>query len=133
MRPEARQRGFTLIEVMLALVIVATAVPALLLTLDQQIDGTVHIRDRSLAQIIAANRLAELRLAQRADSVEGLRGELRGSEEMLDRTWYWRMVTTATEVPGFSRVELQVRTTENENRPSLHTLVAYIASAAQEN
>lgn len=133
MRPEARQRGFTLIEVMLALVIVATAVPALLLTLDQQIDGTAHIRDRSLAQIIAANRLAELRLAQRADSVEGLRGELRGSEEMLDRTWYWRMVTTATEVPGFSRVELQVRTTENENRPSLHTLVAYIASAAQEN
>ena len=83
MRPEARQRGFTLIEVMLALVIVATAVPALLLTLDQQIDGTAHIRDRSLAQIIAANRLAELRLAQRADSVEGLRGELRGSEDVL--------------------------------------------------
>ena len=53
--------GFTLVEVMVALAIVALAVPALLFTLDQQIDGSSYLRDRSLAQIVAVNRLAELR------------------------------------------------------------------------
>lgn len=131
--PERRQHGFTLVEVMVALMVVALTVPALLFTLDQQVDGTAHIRDRSLAQIVAANRLAELRLAMQAGSVQGLSGELGGSEEMLGRTWYWRVRTSTTEMPDFSRIELQVRLVEDDKRPSLHTLVAYAATAAQES
>lgn len=118
---------------MVALVVVAVTVPALLFALDQQVDGTAHMRDRSLAQIVAANRLAELRLAMRAGSAQGLSGELSGSEEMLGRTWYWRVRTSTTEVPDFSRIELQVRLVEDDKRPSLHTLVAYAATAAEES
>ena len=54
--------GFTLVEVMVALAVVAVALPALLLTLSQQIDGLRYLEDRSHAQWVAANRLAELRL-----------------------------------------------------------------------
>ena len=69
----------------------------------------------------------------RAGSAQGLSGELSGSEEMLGRTWYWRVRTSTTEVPDFSRIELQVRLVEDDKRPSLHTLVAYAATAAEES
>lgn len=42
--------GFTLIEVMVALTVVAVTLPALLFLLSQQIDGTAYLRDRSVAQ-----------------------------------------------------------------------------------
>ncbi|WOJ98414.1 type II secretion system minor pseudopilin GspI [Congregibacter brevis] len=122
-----RSSGFTLIEVMVALAVVALAVPALLLTMDQQIDGTAYLRDRSLAQIVASNRLAELRLALRGGQ-QSLRGSSSGSEEMAGREWYWRVQSQGTEVPNFSRVEVQVRVIEGDESPSLYTLVAFIAA-----
>ena len=122
----ALSKGFTLVEVMIALAIVALSVPALLLTLNQQIDGTAYLRDRSLAQMVAANRLTELRLALRQGG-QRLNGNLTGSETLADRDWYWTVSTQNTEVPGFSRVEVQVRGREAEDAPSLHTLVAFVS------
>jgi len=112
---------------MVALAIVALAVPALLFTMDQQIDGTAYLRDRSLAQVVASNRLAELRLALR-DGRRALRGVNTGSEIMAGREWYWRVQSQGTEVPNFSRVEVQVRTEEKADSPSLYTLVAFLAA-----
>ena len=61
-----RARGFTLIEVMVALAVVAIALPALLISLYQQVDSTAYLRDKSIAHMVAANKLVELRvLAQR--------------------------------------------------------------------
>ncbi len=125
-----RGQGFTLIEVMVALAIVALTVPALLLVLDQQIDGTAHLRDRALAQIVATNRLSELRLSLRRGQ-GALQGTLSGSEEMADREWFWRAQSTATRMDGFSRLEIQVRVDEGEDVTPLYTLVAYLAINAQ--
>lgn len=123
----AGPRGFTLVEVMVALVVVALAVPALLFTLDQQIDGTAYLRDRTLAQIVASNRLTELRLALRRGR-GSLRGSLAGSEAMAGRDWFWRAQSTPTAVPDFSRLEIQVRDRETDNAPPLYTLVAFVKS-----
>ena len=125
-----RAAGFTLVEVMVALAIVALAIPALLFTLDQQVDGTAYLRDRSLARIVASNRLSELRLALRGQP-QALRGRLAGSEEMAGREWFWTVRSQSTEVAGFSRVELQVRASENEDAGALFTLVAFLAAGAQ--
>ncbi len=114
----------------MALAVVALAVPALLFTMDQQIDGTAYIRDRSLAQVVASNRLAELRLALRGGQ-QTLRGSSTGSEVMAGRDWYWRVQSQGTEVPDFSRVEIQVRPIAGEDAPSLYTLVAFIAARSE--
>ncbi len=118
----AGQRGFTLIEVMVALAVVALAVPALLFTLDQQIDGTAYLRDRALARLVASNRLADLRLGQRAGRPLP-RGSVNGEEEMAERRWYWSAASESTEVPDLYRVSVEVRSRADAQSP-LYTLVA---------
>ena len=81
-----QQAGFTLIEVMVALTVVAVTLPALLFLLSQQIDGTAYLRDRSVAQWVAADRVAEVRLVtaklKRAES-----GVIAGESVRAGRTW----------------------------------------------
>lgn len=118
--------GFTLVEVMVALAVVAVALPALLVTLSQQLDGLRYLEDRTHAQWVAANRLAELRL------VVGAKGSLQtarvsGTEEMAGRSWYWWSEGVETEVPGFFRYEIVVSDQEDGEASPVHTLDGYLA------
>ena len=118
--------GFTLVEVMVALAVVAVALPALLLTLSQQLDGLRYLEDRTHAQWVAANRLAELRL------VVGAKGSLHtgrvsGTVEMAGRSWYWWSEGVETEVPGFFRYEIVVSDQEDGEASPIHTLDGYLA------
>ncbi len=123
-RKNRRLRGFTLVEVMVALAVVAVAVPALLLTLFQQIDGTEYLRDRSMASWVAANRLGELKLVVAKGG--GLpEGDLSGEARLAERDWYWWIEQETTEVPGFMRVEVNVAAQEDAETP-LHTLTAFL-------
>jgi general secretion pathway protein I len=117
-------RGFTLVEVMVALAIVAIAVPALLLALFQQLDGTEHLRDRSIASWVATDRLSELRLVV---AKQGARpeGELLGETRLAERDWYWWIDQQATEIPGFIRVDVKV-SIEAERTQPLHVLTAFV-------
>ena len=121
----SRCRAFTLVEVMVALAVVAVAVPALLLTLSQQLDGTRYLQDRIQAQWIAANRLAELRLVAAAKGTLQT-GLITGSEEMAGRIWYWWSEGEATQVPGFFRYEVTVSDSEDGFTTPLHVLDGYV-------
>ena len=122
----SRCRAFTLVEVMVALAVVAVAVPALLLTLSQQLDGTRYLQDRIQAQWIAANRLAELRLVAAAKGTLQT-GLITGSEEMAGRIWYWWSESEGTQVPGFFRYEVTVSDSEDGFTTPLHVLDGYVA------
>lgn len=124
----SRYRAFTLVEVMVALAVVAIAVPALLLTLSQQIDGTRYLQDRIQAQWIAANRLAELRLVAAAKGTLQT-GLITGSEEMAGRIWYWWSESEGTQVPGFFRYEVTVSDSEDGFPTPLHVLDGYLTVA----
>lgn len=130
---QPRNSGFTLVEVMVALAVVAVALPALLFTLYQQIDGTAYLRDRSFAQMVAANKMTELRLISRARS-SLLMGTDSGTLELADREWHWRVATEATEAPEFYRVEVRVGLEEDLDKSQLHVLTAFMAAdLAQDN
>ena len=121
----SRNRAFTLVEVMVALAVVAIAVPALLLTLSQQIYGTRYLQDRIQAQWIAANRLAELRLVAAAKGTLQT-GLITGSKEMAGRIWYWWSESEGTQVPGFFRYEVTVSDSEDGFTTPLHVLDGYV-------
>ncbi len=58
-----RDRGFTLIEVLVALAIVALALTAIAASMSQMIDAANTMRDRTYASWIAQNKITEFRLA----------------------------------------------------------------------
>jgi general secretion pathway protein I len=99
-----RVRGFTLIEVMVALFVIALGVGALLTTLVSAADNVAYLRDRSFAQWIAFNRLAEIRLS----STRPAAGTKSDAVEYAGTNW--RLVQTISEagIGDLLRVDVQV-------------------------
>jgi general secretion pathway protein I len=120
-------RGFTLVEVMVALAVVAIALPALLVALYQHVDATGYMRDKSLAQLVAENKLVELRILSRAGQ-SLLQGEDSGVATMAGRDWHWWLDSQPTEVTNFYRVEIDVAATEAQRDQPLYTLVAFLSA-----
>jgi general secretion pathway protein I len=120
-------KGFTLVEVMVALAVVAVALPALVFALQQQIDGTVYLRDKSLAHMVAINKLTEVRIMAKARE-QLLKGKDSGTSELADRQWDWLLSSTETDVPNFYRVEIKVSAPENTEGSSLYTLVGFLSA-----
>ncbi len=120
--------GFTLIEVVVALAIVALALPALLVALYQQVDGTAYLRDKSLARLVAANRLEEFRIISSARQTR-FSGEDSGQVEMAGQQWRWELRTLATDMENFQRIEIAVKQEEAPGEQALYTLVAFMNSA----
>lgn len=123
---DKKAHGFTLIEVMVALAVVAVALPALLFLLFQQLDGAEYLRQRSIASWIAEDKLGELRLiVERQGSLP--EGIIEGEIEVLDQDWSWWIEQEGTEVPGFIRIEINVASGIDQEATPLHTLVAFLA------
>jgi len=115
---------------MVALAVVAVALPALLFSLHQQIDGTAYLRDKSIAHIVAANKLTEIRLLARAKG-QLLKGKDEGSTEMAGRQWNWRLNSIESELPKFYRVEINIFPAETTAGTPLHSLVGFISADMQ--
>jgi len=126
-RPAGTSAGFTLVEVMVALAIVAIALPALLLALSRQADDTAYLRDKTMAEMVAANKLAELRLVIAA--TRNLQaGRSNGVETLVGRDWHWWVETIATPVEKFFRVEIRVALDPERRDQPLYTLTAFMSS-----
>ena len=122
-----RQRGFTLVEVMVALAVVAIALPALLVTLNQHVDATGYLRDKSMAEMVAANKFEELRILSRAGQ-SLLQGKESGVSSMAGREWYWWLESQPTEANNFYRVAIDVAADEEQGATPLFTLVAFLSA-----
>jgi general secretion pathway protein I len=103
-RPRRRQRAFTLVEVLVALAIVVVGLAALFTTVTQAVRNSAYLRERSMAQWIALNRITETRLSGLVPSDEHLEGEL----EFANQRWRWELETIATPVKGIFRLDARV-------------------------
>lgn len=124
------ERGFTLVEVMVALAVVAIALPALMVTLYGQMDDTAYLRDKTLAQMVASNKLAETRLAA-AVAKQVKTDKTNGVVRMADRDWYWWIESTKTPVDNFFRLEIRVALEETQQATPLYTLSAFMLGSQQ--
>lgn len=112
-----KARGFTLLEAMIALTIVAMALPALITLVMTQLDGSAAIRDKTYAYWVAENQLTRVRLLQQQKAKKALASyqlpeKDSGSVDMAGLRWQWQLKTIAMEtlpVPGFKRIEIAVR------------------------
>ncbi len=106
-----RQNGFTLIEVMVALVIVALSLTAVTASMSQMIDASQAMRDRTYASWIAQNRIAEFRLASETPDVGASNGEV----EYANAEWAWRATISETGVDDLYRIDVSVSIAGNED------------------
>lgn len=120
-----RARGFTLVEVMVALAIVAITLPALLVALYQQVDDAAYLRDKTQAEMVALNKLAEMRLVV-ASTRNVQAGKDSGDIEFAARDWYWWADTLATDTPSILRVEIRVALDEKRREQPLFMLTAFM-------
>jgi general secretion pathway protein I len=97
-RKKAGAPGFTLLEVLVAVAILAIAMVAILKANVQSLDTLTRSRETSTASLLAASKLAEVEAAGAANWSE-LRGDF--AEDYPDYTW--EVETSSTEVEGLVR------------------------------
>lgn len=103
-----RTGGFTLIEVMVALAIVATALPALMMLITNQLQGAGITREKTEAFWIAENQLTRVTMRERLVEQYTIPDSENGTVERDGVRWYWELTSQNTEVQGFKRLDLRV-------------------------
>ncbi len=115
-----RQPGFTLLEVLVALAVLAIAMGAIIGAATQSINTVATLRDQTFASWVALNQVNALLLETKPWPEEGSRT---GNTELASRAWRWEARFHKTEDPDLRRLELTVRA--GEAGSELSKLIAF--------
>jgi len=126
MPPDRLPRGFTLIEVVAAIAIVALGMMAVFRVVNDTVNNSAYLRDRTLATWIADNRLVEMRLARELPSVDETEGEL----EYANQRWHWTATVSQTPVDDLRRVDIRVRRETDAEDSALAEVTGFAGAVA---
>lgn len=115
------QRGFTLIEVLIALAVIAISLGAILSTSGSQANQATYLKHKTIAHWVAMNELTKLQIEKTFPDI----GEMTGSTEMIRNEWYWKRNTLKTEDDNARQVEFQVYSDKNREK-NLTRLIGYV-------
>jgi type II secretion system protein I len=105
----AGQCGFTLIEVMVALVIVAFGMGAVLAALSSAAGNIAALHDKTLAQWIALNQVADTRLNLQVPGTGTTEGDVKA---FGNANWHWRQdIVPVPSIPGLLEIVVRVQRT----------------------
>ncbi len=96
--------GFTLLEVMVALVIISLSLAAVAGSMGQMIDTANTMRDRTYASWIAQNKITEMRVSGIVPEV----GESSGEVDYANTIWAWSADVSETGIESLFKVEVSV-------------------------
>jgi general secretion pathway protein I len=104
-----QHRGFTLLEVMVALLIFALTGMAVMKAATDHLTSVGQIEEITFATWVANNRLTQLSLS----NTWPLKNKQKGMQEMAGRKWYWQQELLKTPDEGLIGVEISVGLDEN--------------------
>lgn len=109
----SNQCGFTLLEILVALAILAIALGAITKMASDQAINTAHLRDKTLAHWVGMNKIAELHLTAKWLA----KGKKQGDEEMGMHEWHWVRTVSNTPDERVRKVEIAVFRDKQDERP----------------
>ncbi|OAN19214.1 type II secretion system protein GspI [Photobacterium jeanii] len=115
-----QQRGMTLLEVLVALAVFATAALSVMKAVSQHINTMGYLEEKTFAALVADNELARLQLTGVPTSTK------RGESEMAGRKWYWTMKSTKTADGYLRAIDMSVAT-DKERKQSVVTVRTYVS------
>jgi general secretion pathway protein I len=118
------QRGFTLLEVMIALAIVALGVIGLFNQIIRISDGTLRMRERTVASWIAMNEITRIRLSGSMPDVS----EFDGDVEFAGAEYRWQARVSETGVEDLRRIDIEVGYVD-EPDVSLGNAIGFVSPA----
>ena len=124
-KPARASRGFTLIEVLAALVIVALGMLGVIEAVTQSARNGTYLREKTLAHWIAMNVITEARLQAEPPAVAERSDEV----EFAGERWRWTMVVTQTEVESLRRMDVSVRPVDAPESSALATVTGFYGTA----
>ena len=118
-----RASGFTLVEVLVAVAVLAIAMAAVISAMARQADNAGYLKQKTLALWVAHNRLTEIQLQEQAPGT----GRSDGDMKMGGFEWKWEAVVRATEDPRLRRIDIVVRRPETKDKSSLAQITGFLA------
>lgn len=112
--PADGDRGFTLLEVLVALAVVALALTAMIKSSGDVTANIAYLQEKTRAHWIAMDRLTELRVAREWPST----GTERDEVDMYGIEWTWIQDVQETSVEDMRRVDVSVFPTEEGDEDS---------------
>ncbi|HIP75945.1 MAG TPA: type II secretion system protein GspI [Psychromonas hadalis] len=117
-----KQGGMTLLEVMLALVILATSGLAVMRSASSALNNQAYLQEKSIALWVASNKLVELKLEKKMPRASWKKEKTK----MANVQWYLRYKTVDTGDDSFKALDIEV--SDKEDGKALAYLRTYLTS-----
>ena len=115
-------KGFTLLEVLVALTIVALALGALISTSGSHASSAGYLKQKTIAHWVAINEITRMQVEKAWPG----KGDTKGSTAMAGAEWYWTLTVNETEDDDSRQVEYRIYL-EEDREYSLTRLVGYLS------
>jgi general secretion pathway protein I len=116
------QHGFTLLEILVALAVLALSMGAVIKATSDYTASQSHLRDRTMATWVARNVLADYQMRMEWPTI----GEKKGTMDMGGREWRWLARTSQTEEKELRRLDVEVRPEDDTDAEPLTTLSGFL-------
>ncbi len=119
-KPRIKQRGMTLLEVLVALAVFSGAALAVIRAVTQHINHIGYLEQKTLASMVLDNQLSLLYLNESPDLSQ------RGSVEMGNQQWFWRYQQIETGNEMLKAVDVSVSLKQDHSSPIV-TVRTYVS------
>lgn len=125
MRVRTRRRlaGFTLLEVLVALAVIAIGLAAAISAVSAATNTASYLKQKTFAEWVAMNKVVEMRLQHGWPSI----GRTNGTAEMSDITWKWTLEVKSTPDQSVRRLEVSVQPESQREDAATAMVVAFLA------